>query len=166
MCSRNTERVSIGDGIDLEIRFSGFILTKIPFLPPLSLPFLVLSYHNWEHYSSVRNLAGPHQGLPRIQVVSLDLKRIHSDLSTLNLTCSSFHFRLYLYSSNYLQSQLLAGLLVLPVQSKEKLLERRKPKVFFRKRTNGLQTTIQNLLKTKLWFNNRVLERISKPSDK
>lgn len=24
------------------------------------------SYHNWEHYSSIRNLTGPHTGLPRI----------------------------------------------------------------------------------------------------
>ncbi|CAO1616203.1 unnamed protein product [Parajaminaea phylloscopi] len=27
---------------------------------------LYIAYHNWEHYSSVRNLDGPHAGLPRI----------------------------------------------------------------------------------------------------
>lgn len=29
---------------------------------------LYIAYHNWEHYSSVRNLAGPHTGLPRIRI--------------------------------------------------------------------------------------------------
>ena len=28
---------------------------------------LYIAYHNWEHYSSVRNLEGPHTGLPRIK---------------------------------------------------------------------------------------------------
>ena len=28
-----------------------------------------VSYHIFEHYSSVRNLAGPHKGLPRIKEV-------------------------------------------------------------------------------------------------
>lgn len=28
---------------------------------------LYLAYHNWEHYSSVRNVDGPHTGLPRIK---------------------------------------------------------------------------------------------------
>ena len=27
---------------------------------------LYIAYHNWEHYSSIRNLDGPHSGLPRI----------------------------------------------------------------------------------------------------
>ncbi|CAO1634613.1 unnamed protein product [Sympodiomycopsis kandeliae] len=27
---------------------------------------LYIAYHNWEHYSSVRNVSGPHSGLPRI----------------------------------------------------------------------------------------------------
>ncbi|WFC99972.1 ubiquitinyl hydrolase 1 [Malassezia yamatoensis] len=27
---------------------------------------LISSYHNWEHYSSVRSLGGPHQGLPQL----------------------------------------------------------------------------------------------------
>jgi len=29
-----------------------------------------VSYHIFEHYSSVRNLAGPHKGLPKIKEVS------------------------------------------------------------------------------------------------
>nr|QBH67609.1 hypothetical protein UEMT_2075 [Ustilago esculenta] len=28
---------------------------------------LYIAYHNWEHYSSIRNLHGPHSGLPRIK---------------------------------------------------------------------------------------------------
>ncbi|KAN0065491.1 hypothetical protein ACQY0O_001328 [Thecaphora frezii] len=28
---------------------------------------LYIAYHNWEHYSSIRNLDGPHTGLPRIK---------------------------------------------------------------------------------------------------
>ncbi|SPO32348.1 uncharacterized protein UTRI_02905 [Ustilago trichophora] len=28
---------------------------------------LYIAYHNWEHYSSIRNLDGPHSGLPRIK---------------------------------------------------------------------------------------------------
>ncbi|UZJ53040.1 hypothetical protein CBS101457_002360 [Exobasidium rhododendri] len=28
---------------------------------------LYIAYHNWEHYSSIRNLEGPHTGLPRIK---------------------------------------------------------------------------------------------------
>ncbi|PWN50197.1 cysteine proteinase [Violaceomyces palustris] len=28
---------------------------------------LYIAYHNWEHYSSIRNLGGPHTGLPRIK---------------------------------------------------------------------------------------------------
>jgi hypothetical protein len=28
---------------------------------------LLCSYHNWEHYSSIRNIDGPHSGLPRIR---------------------------------------------------------------------------------------------------
>lgn len=35
-------------------------------LPPFHAVATSSSYHNWEHYSSVRNLAGPHSGLPRI----------------------------------------------------------------------------------------------------
>lgn len=32
-----------------------------------------VSYHIFEHYSSVRNLAGPHKGPPRIKEVGLDV---------------------------------------------------------------------------------------------
>ncbi|EPQ30701.1 uncharacterized protein PFL1_01602 [Pseudozyma flocculosa PF-1] len=28
---------------------------------------LYIAYHNWEHYSSIRNIDGPHTGLPRIK---------------------------------------------------------------------------------------------------
>lgn len=28
---------------------------------------LYIAYHNWEHYSSIRNVEGPHTGLPRIR---------------------------------------------------------------------------------------------------
>lgn len=28
---------------------------------------LYIAYHNWEHYSSIRNIVGPHTGLPRIE---------------------------------------------------------------------------------------------------
>jgi hypothetical protein len=31
---------------------------------------LYIAYHNWEHYSSIRNIEGPHTGLPRIREVS------------------------------------------------------------------------------------------------
>lgn len=31
---------------------------------------LYIAYHNWEHYSSIRNIEGPHTGLPRIKEVS------------------------------------------------------------------------------------------------
>ncbi|KAK9893510.1 cysteine proteinase [Cystobasidium minutum MCA 4210] len=31
------------------------------------LPDLYIVYHNWEHYSSARNIAGPHSGLPCIK---------------------------------------------------------------------------------------------------
>ncbi|KAA8611272.1 otu-like cysteine protease family protein [Pyrenophora tritici-repentis] len=30
---------------------------------------LHIAYHTWEHYSSVRNIAGPHTGLPNVNVV-------------------------------------------------------------------------------------------------
>lgn len=30
---------------------------------------LYIAYHNWEHYSSLRSLRGPHQGLPRLEAV-------------------------------------------------------------------------------------------------
>ncbi|KAF2248788.1 OTU-domain-containing protein [Trematosphaeria pertusa] len=30
---------------------------------------LHIAYHNWEHYSSVRNIAGPHTGLPEVTVI-------------------------------------------------------------------------------------------------
>ncbi|TIA89031.1 hypothetical protein E3P99_02252 [Wallemia hederae] len=30
-------------------------------------PNLYVAYHNWEHYSSVRNKKGPHKGLPEVQ---------------------------------------------------------------------------------------------------
>lgn len=33
---------------------------------------LYIAYHSWEHYSSVRNLEGPHTGLPRIKEVSIE----------------------------------------------------------------------------------------------
>ncbi|SJX66137.1 uncharacterized protein SRS1_13545 [Sporisorium reilianum f. sp. reilianum] len=32
---------------------------------------LYIAYHNWEHYSSIRNLDGPHSGLPRIKEQSI-----------------------------------------------------------------------------------------------
>lgn len=32
---------------------------------------LYIAYHNWEHYSSIRNLEGPHSGLPRIKEQSI-----------------------------------------------------------------------------------------------
>ncbi|KAJ9478813.1 OTU-like cysteine protease [Pseudozyma hubeiensis] len=32
---------------------------------------LYIAYHNWEHYSSIRNLDGPHSGLPRIREQSI-----------------------------------------------------------------------------------------------
>lgn len=32
---------------------------------------LYIAYHNWEHYSSIRNLDGPHSGLPRIKEQAL-----------------------------------------------------------------------------------------------
>lgn len=34
---------------------------------PSSEPTLYLVYHQWEHYSSVRNLGGPHSGIPCIR---------------------------------------------------------------------------------------------------
>lgn len=30
---------------------------------------LWIAYHNWEHYSSIRNIEGPHTGLPRVREV-------------------------------------------------------------------------------------------------
>lgn len=36
---------------------------------------LYIAYHNWEHYSSIRNIEGPHTGLPRI-------RELHSYTST------------------------------------------------------------------------------------
>ncbi|KDN37920.1 cysteine proteinase [Tilletiaria anomala UBC 951] len=33
---------------------------------------LYIAYHNWEHYSSIRNLDGPHCGLPRIKERHID----------------------------------------------------------------------------------------------
>lgn len=44
-----------------------------------SAGMLYLSYHIFEHYSSVRNLKGPHVGLPRVIEVSLRNPRIESD---------------------------------------------------------------------------------------
>lgn len=35
--------------------------------PPEAYGPLYIAYHNWEHYSSIRNLDGPHSGLPRIK---------------------------------------------------------------------------------------------------
>jgi hypothetical protein len=31
---------------------------------------LCIVYHSWEHYSSLRNLKGPHTGPPRLRIVS------------------------------------------------------------------------------------------------
>ncbi|KAG9004802.1 hypothetical protein FRB94_002051 [Tulasnella sp. JGI-2019a] len=30
------------------------------------LPALYVAYHDWEHFSSVRNISGPHQGIPNV----------------------------------------------------------------------------------------------------
>ncbi|KAF2873378.1 hypothetical protein BDV95DRAFT_488778 [Massariosphaeria phaeospora] len=35
---------------------------------PEELPTIHIAYHGWEHYSSVRNLTGPHSGLPSVNV--------------------------------------------------------------------------------------------------
>ena len=32
---------------------------------------LTSRYHSWEHYSSLRNLAGPHSGMPLVREVSI-----------------------------------------------------------------------------------------------
>lgn len=34
---------------------------------------LYIIYHDWEHYSSARNLSGPHSGLPQVHMVRLVL---------------------------------------------------------------------------------------------
>lgn len=36
-----------------------------------SRPVTHIAYHTWEHYSSIRNLDGPHTGLPNVQVKPL-----------------------------------------------------------------------------------------------
>lgn len=36
-----------------------------------SPPDLYVAYHNWEHYSSVRNKNGPHKGLPMVREVGV-----------------------------------------------------------------------------------------------
>jgi OTU domain-containing protein 3 len=36
------------------------------FTRPLSSSFYPNSYHDWEHFSSIRNLRGPHSGLPNV----------------------------------------------------------------------------------------------------
>ncbi|SPO44796.1 uncharacterized protein PSANT_02482 [Moesziomyces antarcticus] len=41
--------------------------TSAPQQPPEAYGPLYIAYHNWEHYSSIRNLDGPHSGLPRIK---------------------------------------------------------------------------------------------------
>ncbi|KAG8908826.1 hypothetical protein FRB99_003064 [Tulasnella sp. 403] len=35
-------------------------------VPPDNLPAIYVAYHDWEHFSSVRNLVGPHQGIPNV----------------------------------------------------------------------------------------------------
>ncbi|WFD31542.1 ubiquitinyl hydrolase 1 [Malassezia sp. CBS 17886] len=45
-----------------------------PDIPPPARPLetvgpLHIAYHNWEHYSSLRNLHGPHRGLPHVAEV-------------------------------------------------------------------------------------------------
>ncbi|KIY71328.1 cysteine proteinase [Cylindrobasidium torrendii FP15055 ss-10] len=46
-----------GEGVDGQ-EFSSTSVRKVP---------LYVAYHDWEHYSSVRNLRGPHAGLPEVQ---------------------------------------------------------------------------------------------------
>jgi hypothetical protein len=38
----------------------------------MSLTLRVCSYHDWEHFSSIRNLRGPHSGLPNVSELSAD----------------------------------------------------------------------------------------------
>lgn len=40
---------------------------------------LCIVYHSWEHYSSLRNLKGPHTGPPRLQIVRLSTLHFPSD---------------------------------------------------------------------------------------
>nr|POE51830.1 otu domain-containing protein 3 [Quercus suber] len=37
-------------------------------------PVAHIAYHQWEHYSSIRNLAGPHSGQPDVQITALSLE--------------------------------------------------------------------------------------------
>ena len=38
----------------------------------MSLILCLCSYHDWEHFSSIRNLRGPHSGLPNVRELSAD----------------------------------------------------------------------------------------------
>ncbi|KAE8226931.1 hypothetical protein CF319_g561 [Tilletia indica] len=44
---------------------------------------LYIAYHNWEHYSSIRNLDGPHQGLPRIREKPINQADLAKEFSTI-----------------------------------------------------------------------------------
>ncbi|CAD6941715.1 unnamed protein product [Tilletia laevis] len=44
---------------------------------------LYIAYHNWEHYSSIRNLEGPHQGLPRIREKPINQADLAKEFSSI-----------------------------------------------------------------------------------
>ncbi|KAK0539543.1 hypothetical protein OC835_001095 [Tilletia horrida] len=44
---------------------------------------LYIAYHNWEHYSSIRNLDGPHSGLPKIRERPINQADLANELSTI-----------------------------------------------------------------------------------
>ena len=57
-----------------------------PYLARLSLTFHVGSYHDWEHFSSIRNLDGPHSGPPNVRELSVD--SVPHDLPSVHIQSS------------------------------------------------------------------------------
>lgn len=49
---------------------------------PANAKQLHIAYHEWEHYSSVRNKSGPHNGIPRVSPRSTPLEGLKSDLDS------------------------------------------------------------------------------------
>ncbi|KAK0554633.1 hypothetical protein OC845_000665 [Tilletia horrida] len=44
---------------------------------------LYIAYHNWEHYSSIRNLDGPHSGLPKIKEKPINQAALAEEFSSI-----------------------------------------------------------------------------------
>lgn len=61
---RKARRDRLKDAKDQKARQA--LATPPPESQSSDLPTLYVAYHDWEHFSSVRNISGPHQGIPNV----------------------------------------------------------------------------------------------------